>query len=284
MDALAGDAAHLQQAHQTVGHILGVAEGDDVLIAAHFQQTGHGLGLLVALQIQTVLSDVGLVLVVSVDRDLGGVTLIDPGDVHDLAGNRGGEHTQIAALGHFIQNVGHVPDEAHVQHPVGLVQHYGLHLVQTDGVALHVVHQTAGGGHHDLGGLFQLGDLLLDGLTAVETDHAHALFKGAQVTQLVLDLDGQLAGGGQDQSLDLSQLRVDVLHHGDAEGKGLTGAGRSLGNDVLPLHEEGDGAGLDGGGGDVALLLNGPHQFCGQTELGILLHLVDGGSVDFHVC
>ena len=66
-------------------------------------------------------------------------------------GNGGGKEAQVPPLGHQVQDAGHVPDEAHVQHPVGLVQHHRLHLVQADGAALHVVHQAAGGGHHDLG-------------------------------------------------------------------------------------------------------------------------------------
>ena len=39
----------------------------------------------------------------------------------------------------------------------------GLHLVQPDGAALHVVHEAARGGHHDLGLLFQGVDLPVDG-------------------------------------------------------------------------------------------------------------------------
>ena len=63
--------------------------------------------------------------------------------------------TQVLPVGHLVQNAGHVLDKAHVQHPVGLVQHHGLDLFQPDGAALHVVHEPAGGGHHDLGALFQ---------------------------------------------------------------------------------------------------------------------------------
>ena len=81
--------------------------------------------------------------------------------------------------------MGHVPDEAHVQHPVGLVQHHRLHLVQPDGAPLHVVHQPPRGGHHDLGPLFQLINLPADGLAAVEADHPDPLPEGAQVPQLI---------------------------------------------------------------------------------------------------
>ena len=253
-----------------------------MLIAAHVQQAGHGVGLLVALHVQPVLGDVGLVFLVGVDGDLHRVTLVHPGDVQHLPGDGGGEHTQIAALGHFIQNVGHVPDEAHVQHPVGLVQHHGLDLVQTDGAALHVVHQAAGGGHHDLGALFQRVDLLVNGRAAVQAHRAHTLLELAQIAQLVLNLNGQLAGGSQHQSQNIGGFGVDVLHHGNAEGIGLAGAGGRLGNNVLPLQKIRDRATLYGGGLLIALLGQRLHNRLGQAELVIHHDLVYDLAVDFH--
>ena len=51
----------------------------------------------------------------------------------------------------FSMMPGHVLEKAHVQHPVRLVQHHGLDLVQPQGLAVVVVHEPARGGHHDLG-------------------------------------------------------------------------------------------------------------------------------------
>ena len=73
-----------------------------------------------------------------------------------------------------------------------------------------------------------------------------------------------------------------MLHHGDAKGKGLAGAGGGLGDHVLPLHKVGDGPRLDGSGLNVALLLNGPHQLGGEAQLGVLHRVVYRLSVDFH--
>ena len=160
-------------------------------------------------------------------------------------------------MGDLFEDAGDVFDKAHVQHPVGLVQHYGFHLVQADGAALHVVHEPAGGGHHDLGVLFQLVDLPVDGLAAVEAGHPDPRQEGAQLADFVLDLEGQLPGGGQDEAGDLGAFGVGVLHHGDAEGEGLARAGGGLGDDVLPIFEAGDGPGLDGGGHGEALLIQG---------------------------
>ena len=74
-----------------------------------------------------------------------------------------------------------------------------------------------------------------------------------------------------------------MLHHGDTEGKGFSCARGGLGNHVLPLHEEGDGAALNGGGLDVALFVNGPHELGGEPQLVIADLVVYNLAVDFHI-
>ena len=145
-----------------------------------------------------------------------------------------------------------------------------------------MVHQAAGRGYHDLGPLLQLGDLLVDGLAAVEHHGAHPLLEFTQIPQLGHDLDGQLPGGGQDQTLYRVLPGVDVLYHRDAEGKGLAGAGGGLGDHVPPFHKIGDGPALNGGGLDIALFLQGPHDLGGQLQLVVAYNLVDLFAVDFH--
>ena len=284
MDGLAGDVPHPQQAGEAVGHIFCVAEGDHPVIAPDLHQPDHGVHLLVPVHIQAVLGDVRLVLFVGPDGDLHRVPLVHPGDVHDLPGDCGGKQTQVAPLGHQVQDPGHVPDKAHIQHPVGLVQHHRLHLVQAEGAALHMVHQPPRCGHHDLGPLLQLGDLLVNGLSAVQADGAHPLFEGAQVPQLVPDLDGQFPGGGQHQPQHIGGLRIDVLHHGDAEGKGLSRPGGRLGDHIPVLHKIGDRAPLDRGRLNIPLLLNGLHQGLGQAQVCIPHFFVDKLAVDLHRC
>ena len=260
VDALGVDAPHLQELADALGVALGVAEGHAAVKAGLLQDLRDGVGLLVAGHLHAELLDVGLVLLVRPDGDLLGVPLVDPGDVHDLPGDGGGEEPQVLALIHPVQQPGHVVDEAHVQHPVRLVQHHGLGGVHPDGAALHVVGEAAGGGHHDLGVLFQGVDLLADGRAAVEADGADAGSESGEVPQLLRDLDGQLPRGGQDHGLHALVLRVDVLHDGDAVGKGLAGAGGGLGHHVLPLHHGGDAPGLHRGGELDAPLLQGLHD------------------------
>ena len=129
-----------------------------------------------------------------------------------------------------------------------------------------MVHQAAGGGHHNLGLLFHGFDLAADAGTAVEHRHPDILIVGQQTSELIANLNGQLPGGGQNQALHILALGVHMLNHGDAKGEGLAGAGRSLGDYVLPLQKAGDGLCLDGGGIAVALFLQCLQHGAGQAQ------------------
>ena len=169
-------------------------------------------------------------------------------------------------MGDLVQNAGHIVDKAHVQHPVRLVQHHGLHLTQSHGAALHVVGQAARRGHHDLGPPLQDVDLLGNGLSAVEAHQADPLMAHGDLAHFVGDLHGQLPGGGQNHRLHVLTVRVDALDDGDAEGHGLAGAGGGLGDDVLSRQHGGDAPGLNGGADLVSFVPYGAHGGLGQAK------------------
>lgn len=64
----------------------------------------------------------------------------------------------------------------------------------------------------------------------------------------LLDLLGQLTGGGEDESLALLDSGVDLLKNGDGEGGGLSSTGLGLGNYVVALDDGHDGTLLDSRG------------------------------------
>lgn len=63
-----------------------------------------------------------------------------------------------------------------------------------------------------------------------------------------LDLGGQLSSRGEDESLGFSDVGVDGLEDGDGEGRGFTGSGLSLSDDVSTFGDGENGSLLDGGG------------------------------------
>ena len=266
VDALGVHAPHLQKLGEPLGAALGVAKADDPLVILAVQDTHNGVHLAVGRHLQPVLEDIGLILLGGLHRDLLRVALVDPGDVHDLPGDGGGEHPQILAVGDLVQNAGDIVDKAHVQHPVGLVQHHGADVLEHHGAALHVVAEPSRRGHHDLGAALQSVDLLADGLAAVQTHQPHALVAHGDVPHLVGDLHGKLPGGGENDGLYRLALRVDALDDGDAESHGLTGAGRSLGDDILPRQHGRDTAGLYRRTDGIMLVANGAHGGLRQAK------------------
>ena len=203
----------------------------------------------------TVLDDVRTALLLGLDGDLHLVPLVHPAHRHDLLRDGGGEQAHVGAVLHLLHDAGDVLVEAHVQHPVRLVQDHCLDAVKADVLPLVVVHKPPRRGHDDLGLFAQLLGLGVQLLAAVEHRHPDALLELQQAPELVPDLQGQLPGGSQDRRLHRLGFRVNVLDDGDPEGEGLSGAGGGLGDDVLPLHQGADGLGLDLGGVAVALLL-----------------------------
>ena len=237
-----------QTAGQLVGHELGVAEDHDPLIFIGVQQIEQVIGLLVLIDGDDILGDLGPVLLGRFNGDLHRIMLVFPGDGQHVLVCGGGEEHQLAVCRSRLDDFGHVLDEAHVQHLVRFIQDHGVDRVEADVAPLHMVQQAAGGRDDDLRMALERGDLAGDGLAAVDDRDADAVDVLGQSGQFIADLERQFPGGGQDDFLDAAVLELDVFQHGDAEGAGLAGARGGNGVDVLAFHHQGNGFGLDRGG------------------------------------
>ena len=196
VDALGINALHLQKLGDALCGALGVAESHAAVKARLFENPGDDIGFFVLGDFHAELLDVRLVLLIFPNRDFCRVSLINPGDVHDLPGNGGGEEAQVFAVAHLIQQPGDIVDKAHIQHAVGFVQHHSLNGVHLHGAALHMVAEAAGGSHHNLRALFERVNLLADGLPAIEADTANTGLEGGDIPQFTGDLNGKLPGWG----------------------------------------------------------------------------------------
>ena len=166
------------------------------------------------------------------------------------------------------QDAAHVGPEAHVEHAVGLVEHEDLHLGEIDVAALLQVEQAAGCGHQQVDAPAQLLELGLVAHAAVDGGDALAGVLGA-VAGHVLDLAGQLAGGGDHEGADgCACATAHQLQGGQDEGGRLAGAGLGAAQDVTAGEGEGDGLFLDGGGFGVAEALDSLEEAWFQAEVG----------------
>ena len=115
---------------------------------------------------------------------------------------RGAEQKALPAAGRreLLDDLFDVGKKAHVEQAVGLVDHQNADVAEAEDSLFLEVHQPAGRADQDVGPLAENGLLALVADAAVKTaDRESEMF--VQRFGLALDLDGQLAGGGDDQGL-----------------------------------------------------------------------------------
>ena len=121
------------------------------------------------------------------------------GQTLNLLGEGGGEQQGLTftRAGHVL-TLHDAPDlrfESHVQHTISLIQSQVSHAFQTHTGSVHDVDETAGRGHQKVAPTLQFTQLLHLGGTSVDHHRANAGLVG-EFTGFVVDLRGQLAGGG----------------------------------------------------------------------------------------
>jgi hypothetical protein len=121
--------------------------------------------------------------------------------------------------GSFCSTRLHIVDEAHVQHAVGLVEHEDLQPVQVHEALLHQIKQATGSGHHDVHTAVQGIGLWL--LAHATEDHGVRSWQVATISRETLaDLDGQLAGGREDERTNGAAFGAAVPGNSAPEGWG----------------------------------------------------------------
>ena len=270
------DARLFQLPHHPVGAVAGAHEHQGALHLGLAQQIGqqplfvglvhqvqllahavHGAGYRVHLHRRRLIQDV-------------------QGQLLHLGGHGGGKEQRLPPLGQRPDHLAHVVDKAHVQHPVGLVQHENLQLVQANEPLAHQVVEAARGGHQDIHPpleLLGLGQLLYP----AENHAAAQVGSGPVGGKVLVDLQGQLPGRGEHQRpygpAGAAGSAVQPLQNGQGEGGRLAGAGLGAAQHVLSRQRQGDGLFLNGGGPLIALLPHRRQQGRGQAH-GFKAHAI----------
>ena len=142
-------------------------------------------------------------------------------------------------------------EEAHVEHFVGFVEDDVFDVVELEGAASKVVEDAARGADNDVDAALEGVELALDWLAAVDGEDVEVL-EVAEAVDCFGNLDGELAGWGENEGLGVGVGLIHTFDYGDGEGRGFACAGLGLGNYVAAFYEEADGLFLDGGWGFVA--------------------------------
>ena len=177
----------------------------------------------------------------------GGEVVLD--EVFHFVGEGGGEEPGAFALGGQFEDLGELGLEAHAEHFVGLVEDEEADGGDVESFAFEKVEETAGGGDDDLSGALEGRDLAVHGIAAGEDFGVDLGGVFGEAEELFADLLGELAGGGEDEALDVLLGGVDFGEKRESEGGGLSGSGLGLGDEVAAiLLQAGNGVVLNLGG------------------------------------
>ena len=183
----------------------------------------------------------------------------------DLGGHGGGEQQRLMLLRELRGNLAYIVTEAHVQHTIRLVQHEGLHVIQTNVSLPHQVKQAARTGHYNIRPSVQRVHLcrLIHAAEQHAGEYRQLLAVGHKV---VLNLLGQLPGGGKDQRTNGPRLArthgplCQALQNRQRKGRRLARARLRTAQHVLARKHQRDRRLLNGGGGRITALLHSAKQ------------------------
>ena len=239
------DALLAEPLDEAVGAALGANEDQGAAALGVIELADQGVDLVGMIEVDEAVLDVGLALRLRRVDVAAGVAGVGARDLAGRAVERRREEQRLAVGG----GLGHDPVdgglEAHVEHPVGLVEHQQLHVLQGQGPALRAG-PRAGPGSRPRCGPGGLACLRLDADAAVDGGHRER--PGVcDLVELVDDLAGQLARRREDERRGAARLGRDEVDQRHAEGQGLARSGRGLGENVAagedvlddePLHGE----------------------------------------------
>jgi hypothetical protein len=146
---------------------------------------------------------------VTLDENTDGVAHELLGNLKNVVGHGSGQEDDLGLGGKKLEDVVDRVLETGREHLVGLVKAEHLDGVGLEGTTVDHVEDTAGGSNDDLGALVELGNVLTDGGTT-DTSVAVDVKVVTKSDNDLLDLLSELTGGGQDKSLGLLDVRVDL--------------------------------------------------------------------------
>ena len=168
------------------------------------------------------------------------------GETQHMHGESGGKHVGgHAALRQIAAYFLHVRIKADGQHAVGLVKDQAAQMFQTQGAAQQMVQHPARRADNHLSAAAQGFQLRAVAHPAVQGGGVHGrAFK--QDFGLMGHLQGQFAGGHQNEGLGRVGLAVHGLQQGQQKCPGFAAAGAGLDHQIAPGQTVGQGHGLHG--------------------------------------
>ncbi|MNC32571.1 hypothetical protein D3C75_809330 [compost metagenome] len=227
MQSVSGVTAFLQTFSKFVNPALGAAEDDCQIWGFHINQTAQRFKLLALRHFNVSLIDQWCA---DLLRNYGYMLRILQellGKALDVWRHCSREQHGLTFFRNKLEDGLDIFHEAHIQHFISFIQHDGLNIIQTDGLTVNVVKQTAWSTNNNLRFLLQSADLTADILSAVNCQRTKS-FETGQFADFFCNLNGQLTGWRHDKRQDLFIFTGDFGNEGNTEGSCFTSTSLSL--------------------------------------------------------
>jgi hypothetical protein len=166
------------------------------------------------------------------DENADGVTHELGGNLEHILGHGGREKDDLGRLRQELEDVVDLLGETTRQHLVGLVKNEHLHAIGLEDTTLDHVLDTAGCADNNLRAILE-GLHVITNAGAANAGVALNIHEVTNSNDDLLNLLGQLAGWGEDESLAGLERGIDFLEDGNGEGGGLASSGLRLRNNVV---------------------------------------------------
>ena len=209
--------------------------------------------------------DVAMRLVLDQRVDAVCVALIAPRQGDDVLRQGRGEQEGAAILRRGVENEFQVLAETEIEHLVGLVEHDDAHLRGVEAPALQMVAQAARRADHDVAAIGQR-PLLPAHIHAADAGDDPGTRRAIEPDQLPVDLEGKLAGRGDDERQGLAGgieafgVAEQGGGHGEAVGHRLARAGLCGDEEIVVKRLRLENRRLDGGRVVVAAIGEGTFE------------------------
>ena len=153
-----------------------------------------------------------------------------------LVRHGGRKQHNLSISGHSAQNLLHILQKASAQHFICFVQHNAIGIGKSNGLATHMIQNTPRSTNNHMRLSPQLLLLALNILTAVNSQRTNSV-GFPQLSCHLGNLQGQLSGRSENQSLNIVSLHLDSIIDRQEKSQSLACTGLSLHNSILAISQ-----------------------------------------------
>ena len=227
---------------QVVDLPAGVAKDDSLGNVQGVVEIAKGVELpVLLLDINVELTDTFQGQLLTLHQNLDGVVHEPLSDLEGIRGHGGrAQHDLESVGGKSGEDVVDLVLETTGQHFVGLIKNEQLDVRRVEDLPHQHVHDTTGGTDNDVDTVLKAGNIIGD-TGSTDARVATDVEVVSESENDLLDLLGQLTGGGKDKGLASNEISLNPLEDTDGKSRGFPSSRLSLSDDIASLDDGEDG-------------------------------------------